>query len=38
MNNNLKRQVIHHLAEQGVPANYDAWEAVKMHLEENRVN
>jgi len=35
-NNNLKRQVIHHLAEQGVPTDYDAWEAVKTQLERNQ--
>ncbi len=32
MSNNLKRQVIQSLAEQRIPANYDAWEAVKARL------
>ena len=38
MSNNLKRQVIHHLAEQGIPANYDPWNAVKMRLEGIKVS
>jgi hypothetical protein len=36
MSNNLKRDVIHNLAEQGIPANYDPWEAVKFRLEKNQ--
>lgn len=36
MSNNLKRQVIHHLAEQGVPADYNPWEEVKGQLESNQ--
>ncbi len=35
-NNNLKRQVIHHLAEQGVPADYDPWNEVITQLERNQ--
>jgi hypothetical protein len=38
MSNNLKRQVIHHLAEQGIPANYDPWDAVKRRLEESKAS
>lgn len=35
--NSLQRQIIHHLAEQGVPANYDAWEVVKTQLKREQV-
>lgn len=38
MSNKMKRQVIHHLAEQGVPANYDPWQAVRMRLEKNQAS
>ena len=29
---NLKQQILHHLAEQGVPAAYNPWEAVQKRL------
>jgi hypothetical protein len=34
--NDLKRQVIHHLAEQGIPADYDPWVEINMQLERNQ--
>jgi hypothetical protein len=36
-NNHLKRQLIHHLAEQGVPDDYDPWEAVKKQLDQKTI-
>ena len=34
--NQLKRQVIHHLAERGVPANTNPWEALKPRIDKNQ--
>jgi hypothetical protein len=33
-NDNFKRQVIHHIAEQAVPIEYDPWNTVKAQLEK----